>query len=127
MPQKHCVLSATANERPPALRVVAWAKSPPLVFHSVTAKNAAELADTAATFVVVRAKSNLEIHNGSLRRRPKRPPVFVSNSGSLAMFAAMRRAQKMCRFWQLDAGETLRRAGKRSGVKRGQTLDANTS
>ena len=34
-----------------------------LVFHSATAKNAAELADTAAMFVVVRAKSNLEIPN----------------------------------------------------------------
>ena len=44
---------------------MAWAKSPPLVFHSVTAKNAAELADTAAMFVVVRAKSNLEIPNGN--------------------------------------------------------------
>ena len=65
MPQKHCVLSATANERPPASRVVALVKNPSLVFHSVTAKNAAELADTAAMFVVVRAKSNLEIPNGN--------------------------------------------------------------
>jgi len=51
------------------LRVVALVKSLSLVFHSVTAKNAAELADTAAMFVVVRAKSNLEIPNGNARAR----------------------------------------------------------
>jgi hypothetical protein len=43
---------------------VALVKNPSLVFYSATAKNAAELADTAAMFVVVRAKSNLEIPNG---------------------------------------------------------------
>ena len=67
--KKHCVLGATANERPPALRVVVPVKKPSLVFHSVTAKNAAELADTAAMFVVVRAKSNLEIPDGNQGRR----------------------------------------------------------
>ena len=70
MPQKHCVLSATANERPPASRVMAWAKSPPQVFHSVAAMNAVELADADAMFVVARAKSNLDVLNGNLRRRP---------------------------------------------------------
>ena len=35
MPQKkHCVLSATANERPPTLHVVALVKNPSQVFHS---------------------------------------------------------------------------------------------
>jgi len=67
--KKHYVLNATANERPPALHVVALAKNPRQVFQSVVATNAAQLADAAATFVVVRAKSNLEIHTGSLRRR----------------------------------------------------------
>ncbi len=69
--KEHCVLSATANERPPALHVVALAKNSRQVFQLVVATNAAQLADAAATFVMVRAKSNLEIHNGSLRRRPQ--------------------------------------------------------
>ena len=41
------------------------------MFQSASVKNAAELADAAAMFVVVRAKSNLEIPNKSLRRRPQ--------------------------------------------------------
>lgn len=57
--KKHYVLSATANERPPALHAVALAKNPSQVFHSVSAMNVAELADAAAIFVVVRVKSNL--------------------------------------------------------------------
>jgi len=40
---------------------VALAKNPRQVFQSVIATNAAQLADAAATFVVVRAKSNLAL------------------------------------------------------------------
>jgi hypothetical protein len=40
------------------------------VFQSATAKDAAELADAAAMFVVVRAKSNLAVLNGNLRKKP---------------------------------------------------------
>ena len=47
--------------------------------------NAAELADSAAMFVVVRPKSNLEVLNGDLRRRPP---------------AAARRSEQLPAAWQ---------------------------
>src|SRR5262249_15778299 len=56
---KHCVLNATAKERLLALHVVALPKNPSYVFHSPIVKDAAEPADAAARFVVVRAKSKI--------------------------------------------------------------------
>ena len=62
MPKKHCVLNATAKERLSALLVVALAKNPSQVFQSATVKNAAELGNAAAIFVVVQAKSIISRH-----------------------------------------------------------------
>ena len=62
MPKKHCVLNATAKERLSALHVVALAKNPSQVFQSATVKNAAELGNAAAIFVVVQAKSIISRH-----------------------------------------------------------------
>ena len=60
--KKHCVLNATAKERLSALHVVALAKNPSQVFQSATVKNAAELGNAAAIFVVVQAKSIISRH-----------------------------------------------------------------
>src|SRR5271169_6882617 len=86
--QKHCVLNATAKEPLPVLHVVALAKNPSWVFQSATAKDAAELADAAAMFVVVRAKSNLEVLNGNLR---KRPPASIHLREHLRQLGEVRR------------------------------------
>ena len=72
MPKKHCVLNATAKERLSALHVVALAKNPPQVFQSATVKNAAELGNAAAIFVVVQAKSIISRH---VQRNPQRSRV----------------------------------------------------
>jgi hypothetical protein len=58
------------------------------VFQSATAKDAAELADAAAMFVVVRAKSNLEVLNGNLR---KRPPASIHPREHLRQLGEVRR------------------------------------
>jgi hypothetical protein len=58
------------------------------VFQSATAKDAAELADAAAMFVVVRAKSNLEVLNGNLR---KRPPASIHLREHLRQLGEVRR------------------------------------
>jgi hypothetical protein len=47
--------------------------------------NAAELADAAATFVVVRAKSNLEFLNGNPRIRP--PAAIRRELGEVRRYA----------------------------------------
>jgi len=54
--QKHCVLGATAKERPLALHVMAPAKSSSEILDHMTVKNVAELANAPAMFVVARAK-----------------------------------------------------------------------
>ena len=77
MPQKHCVLSATANERPPASRVMAWAKSPPQVFHSVAAMNAVELADADAMFVL--APGEVEPRRSQREPQEKAPSYHPSS------------------------------------------------
>jgi hypothetical protein len=48
-----------ANERFPALNAMAAAKRTSWPFHSVTVKNAAELADAAAMLVVAWVKSKM--------------------------------------------------------------------
>ena len=82
MPKKHCVLNATAKERLSALHVVALAKNPSQGFQSATVKNAAELGNAAAIFVVVQAKSIISRH---VQRNPQRSCVAHWYGGRAGM------------------------------------------
>jgi hypothetical protein len=85
------------------------------VFQSATAKDAAELADAAAMFVVVRAKSNLEVLNGNLR---KRPPASIHLREHLRQLGEVRRHPPSSRVSRLVAERCDAATCPQSGDKR---------